>query len=294
MTDEARRAGRDSGLAAGRGMSEGLRAGTRGTPDAVKRSLREAEPAARVAGIRAGRAAGEGMAEGVRSTSGKVSGAMGALTGALGRAAKVGTAAIGAGLVAAGGFGLKAAADLEQTRISFDSLTGSAERGGKTLGELQQFAKLTPFEFPEVADAGKRFLAMAGSVGLARDQMVPFLTTIGDVASVTGAGAEGMSSVVHALGQIGSTGKLTLENLNQISEAMPGFSGIQAIAAARGISTAEALDQISKGAINAKDGVAALLQGMKTFPGAAGAMAAQAETLGGVFSNFKDTVSQAL
>src|SRR5262245_24380237 len=160
----------------------------------ISAGMRGAEPAARSAGERAGRAIGDGMARGVRSSGGIVGGAMKSLTGAIGRTATGGAATLGAGLVAAGGFGLKAAADLEQTRISFDSLTGSAQAGGQTMADLQKFAAATPFEFPQVADAGKRFLAFSKSVGMSRDQMIPFLTTIGDVASVTGGGAEDRKS----------------------------------------------------------------------------------------------------
>jgi tape measure domain-containing protein len=152
----------------------------------------------------------------------------------------------------------------------------------------------TPFEFPEVAGAAQRFFAFSGSVGLSKDRVSEFLTTLGNVASVTGGGAQALNSVTLAMGQIASSGKLTLDNLNQISEALPGFSGVAAIASATGKTTAQVMTEISAGSIDAKTGIAALLKGMQTFPGAAGAMEAQAHTLLGVFSTFKDTLSQAL
>ena len=202
--------------------------------------------------------------------------------------------AVGTGLVAIAGFGLKATAQLEQTQIAFNSLLGGAEAGQKAFKELQQFAAATPFEFPEVAGAAQRFFAFSGSVGLAKDQVGDFLTTIGNVASVTGGGAQALNSITLAMGQIASSGKVTLDNLNQISEALPGFSGVAAIANATGKTTAEVMTEISSGSLDATTGIQALLQGMKTFPGAAGAMEAQSKTLLGVFSTFKDTLSQAL
>lgn len=198
------------------------------------------------------------------------------------------------GLATVTAFGLKSAAALEQTQISFNSLLGSVDAGQKAFKQLQDFAAATPFEFKDVAGAAARFFAFSGSVGLAKDQVTGFLTTIGSVASVTGGGAQALNSVTLAMGQIASAGKVTLDNLNQISEALPGFSGVAAIASATGKTTAQVMDEISSGSLDATTGIQALLKGMQTFPGAAGAMEAQAHTLLGVFSTFKDTTSQAL
>ncbi len=232
-----------------------------------------------------------------RQTDEAASGIGGKLGGALG---VLKTGLIGAGIGAAAGlgavtkFGLESAASLEQVQIAFNSLLGGVDAGTKAFADLQHFAAVTPFEFTDVAGAAQRFFAFSGSVGLAKDQVQTFLTTLGNVASVTGGGAQALNSVTLAMGQIASSGKLTLDNLNQISEALPGFSGVAAIASATGKTTAQTMTEISAGSIDAKTGIAALLKGMQTFPGAAGAMEAQAGTLLGVFSTFKDTLSQAL
>jgi tape measure domain-containing protein len=220
-------------------------------------------------------------------------GALGASIG-IGGIAAAGLSVATAGLGALASFGLKSAASLEQVQIQFNSLLGSAEQGQKVFSDLQKFAAATPFEFPDVAHAAARFLAFDQAVGLSDDQLQQFLTTTGNVIAVTGGGAEALNTVSLAMGQIASTGHLTLDNLNQISEALPGFSAVQAIANATGQTTAEVMDKISKGEIDATTGINALLKGMQQFPGAAGAMEAQSQTLLGVFSTFKDTVSQAL
>jgi tape measure domain-containing protein len=238
-------------------------------------------------GEKAGQSFGNKFSRGASS-------ALSGIGGLLKTVLAAGAIGIGAGLAAITAFGLKSAATLEQTRISFNSLTGSVEEGGKVFDQLQKFAAATPFEFTDLTQTSARFLAFAGAAGLAKDQLIPFLTTVGNVASVTGAGAQGLNSVSLAMGQIASSGKLTLDNLNQISEALPGFSGVAAIAAARGETTAQVMKEISAGSISGADGIKALLQGMQQFPGAAGAMEAQSQTLLGVFSTFKDTISQAL
>lgn len=220
----------------------------------------------------------------------KFGGALGLLKSGL-AAAGVG-AAVGLGAITA--YGLQSAAALEQTQTAFNSLLGSVEEGIRVFDGLKKFAAITPFELPQITGAAQKFLAFNDAIGMTDAQLQPFLTTLGDVASVTGAGAEGMDRVTLALGQIASRGKVSLEEINQISEALPGFSGVAAIAAATGQTTAQAMDAISAGAISASTGVAALLKGMQTFPGAAGAMEKQSQTLLGVFSTFRDTVGQAL
>ncbi|HSS09650.1 MAG TPA: tape measure protein [Acidimicrobiales bacterium] len=230
------------------------------------------------------------MAVHAEETGGRISGAFGKAAGL----AKTGLLGIAAGLGTAAVFGLKSAATLEQVQISFESLTGSVAAGTKQFKDLQQFAAATPFEFKDLTTAAQRFDAFSAAIGQSKQQLIPFLTTIGNLVSETGGGAQALDSISLALGQTASQGKLTLGNLNQINNAIPGFSSVAALAAVRGETTAQVMKEISSGAIDAKTGINQLLVGMQKFPGAAGAMQKQSETLLGVFSTFSDTVSQAL
>ncbi len=212
----------------------------------------------------------------------------------LGGAAATGIAAGVAGLGLLTGIGLSTAAELEQVQIAFNSLTGSVEAGQATFDSLREFAATTPFEFADITGAAQRFLAFNDSIGLTDAELNNFLGTVGDVVSVTGGGAEALESVARAMGQIASRGTVTLEELNQIGEAVPGFSALDAIASQLGITTAEAMEKISAGELDATTGINALLEGMRQFPGAAGAMEQQSQTLLGVFSTFKDVIGTAL
>lgn len=256
--------------------------------ETAERALRELD---RTAGVQFAAIAAKAEAA---SATVATSSSLGSFVAGLGGAVSTAATAIGVALTATTAFGLKTSASLEQTRIAFQSLLGGIDEGNAVFASLQQFAAVTPFEFGDLTGIAQKFLAFSAGVGLARDQLEPFLTVVGNVVSVTGGGAEALDSVARAFGHISSGGKVSLEDINILSDALPGFSGVAAIAAAQGLTTAEAMKQISAGTIDAVEGTADLIAGMEQFPGAAGAMDKQAQTLLGVFSTFKDVVGQAL
>lgn len=213
------------------------------------------------------------------------SGLKGTISSAVALAARAGTAIAG-GLAVAGGFGLKLAGDFQQTTIAFEGILGSADKAKTFLAGLRDFAAKTPFEFPGLADAAKNLLA----VGFATDDVLPTMTTLGNVAATLGVGETEIQGVVRALGQMKGKGKASAEELQQISEQIPGFSAIKAIADGMGVSVADAFDLVAKGAVPADDAINFILAGMEKFPGASGAMERQSKTLNGVLSTFKDTI----
>lgn len=218
------------------------------------------------------------------------------LTALKGLAIGAGGLVVGLGAATAGltAFGLNGAAALEQTQIGFEALLGSAEEADAFIRDLQQFAATTPFEFQGLADNARRLLAVGEAAGITRDEILPTLTTIGDLVAVLGAPAESIDRVNTALAQMASKGKLSTEELLQLGEALPGFPVFQALSEGLGLTGSQLQDKLQAGAIDAKTGISALLEAMGQFPGAAGAMAKQSQTLTGLFSTFKDTISLTL
>lgn len=200
------------------------------------------------------------------------------------------SAALGVGAVAAGAWGLKTAAANEQAAVAFEGMLGDAQRAQDFIAQMKDFAAKTPFELPGLQDAARQLLG----VGFAADQVLPTLNTIGNLAAALGVGEDAIQSVIRALGQMKGKGKASAEELQQISEAVPGFSAIGAIADSMGISTADAFKQMAAGAIPADDAITAVLEGMQKFPGAADAMERQSQTLSGMLSTLKDTAGQGL
>lgn len=225
-------------------------------------------------------------AEADRNISGSLSKVFSNVVKMAGAAAVAG----GAALAGLGAWGLKSAAEMQQVEIAFEGIFQSGVKSKQFLDELRAFAAKTPFEFPELARSAKMLLA----TGTAADQVIPIMTKLGNVAATLGVGGAEIEGVVRALGQMQGKGKASAEELQQISEQIPGFSAIGAIAKDMGVTVAEAFELMAKGAIPAQRAIDAILAGMDKFPGAAGAMARQSTTLNGVLSTLKDTARDAL
>lgn len=192
----------------------------------------------------------------------------------------------GTALIAFGTASVKAAADMEQTKTAFGTLLGSADKAEKMLSDLADFAAKTPFELSGLQTSSKQLLAF----GFAADDVIPMMTNIGDAVSALGGGEEEISRVVRALGQMKAKGKVSAEEMMQLSEM--GINGYQLLADKLGITVPEAMDKASKGAIDSSTAINAILEGMGTKFG--GAMEDQSKTLNGMWSNIKDTASQTM
>jgi hypothetical protein len=116
--------------------------------------------------------------------------------------------------------GVSGAAALEQTKISFTALYGSATEAEKRLKELQRFAATTPFELPGLQQAAIKLK----SVGVEADAVIPMLTAIGDTAAVLGAPASAVEHVTFVMQQMTGAGRMMTQDLYQLQNALPGFS----------------------------------------------------------------------
>lgn len=171
-------------------------------------------------------------------------------------------------------------AQMEQARIAFTSMLGSAEAADVFLRKLYDFAAKTPFEFPELLDASKLMLAY----GFAAGDVLPIMEAVGNATAALGLGAEGINRIIRALGQMRAKGKLSAEEMRQLTEA--GVPAWEMLAEAMGKTTAEVMDMQSKGLIPADRAIKMLVEGMnKRFPDM---MAQMENTWEGVTSTIKD------
>lgn len=216
--------------------------------------------------------------------------ALGAAIGVASAGATVALHAIGSAAGAAFGAlydsAIKSSAGLEQSRIAFTTMLGSAEKAGAFLKDLQVFAAQTPFEFPELVTASKRMLAF----GFEAEQVKPILTAVGNAAAAMGSGAEGMNRITTALGQMQAKGRVQAEEMLQLTEA--GIPAWDMLAKKIGTDVPTAMDKVTKGLITAQTFQAAFQEGVSTRFG--DMMAAQATTFYGAMSTVRDSLNMAI
>ena len=188
-------------------------------------------------------------------------------------------ATLGGGLLT--GFGIKnlisSGAELEQTRVAFSTLLGSAEQGNKMIDMINNMANRTPFMNKQLFDAGKLLL----NFGITQDRVLPTLRMLGDV---SGGNADRFNSLSLAFGQMMSAGRLMGQYLLQFINA--GFNPLQELSKMTGKSMAELKEDMAAGAITSEMVVSAFQnatsEGGKFFK----MMEKQSQTLGGKWSTF--------
>lgn len=236
-----------------------------------------------------------GIAGQTEKVGGAASGASGGLGKFGGALSSIATIAAGVGLgislqglaqgaIQFGQASIKMAMDMEQTKVGFTTMLGSAKAAEDHLRSLRDFAAGTPFQFTELVDSSKRLQAF----GFEAQKVIPMLRDIGDAVAAMGGGGEKIDRVTMALGQMQAKGKVSAEEMLQLTEA--GIPGWKYLAQAVGVSTAEVQKMTSKGLIPAGDAIQYILDGMRQDFG--GMMAAQSSTAAGQLSNLQDKLEQ--
>lgn len=218
------------------------------------------------------------------ATKAELKSALGEETLSASKAAVMSIAGVAASLGALGVKAVQAAGNFQQVQAAMTNMLGSAERAKNLLGQLQDFAAKTPFEFNDVAAASQKFLAF----GFTAEQIIPTLKAVGDAAAGVGLGKEGIDRITLALGQMAAKSKVQSDEMLQLTEA--GIPAWQMLADKIGTSVPQAMDMVSKGAVDAQTGLQALVGGMEEKFG--GMMDQQAQTITGTWSNMMDGLSQ--
>ena len=195
---------------------------------------------------------------------------------------------IGMGLFDALKSGLKATvgtmtsfnAMLQTASIGFTTMLGSAEKAQRFLDDMAAFAAKTPFEYPDVLNAAKRMLAY----GFAADEVLPMLQAVGDATAALGLGSAGINRIILALGQMRAKGKVSGEEMRQLTEA--GIPAWEMLAQAMGKTTAEVMELQQKGLIPADKAIKLITTSMTKRFG--GLMSSMQDTWAGVTSTIRD------
>ena len=159
-------------------------------------------------------------------------------------------------------------AEMEQTRVSFTTFLGDAEKANAVISELNEFSNVTPFDNAQVIKAGKGLLAF----GTSSEELIPTLKAIGDISAGTG---KDFNELATIYGKARVAGTLYAEDINQLVEA--GVPIMGEFAKALGTTEDKVKKMASEGKLKFKD----LERAFKNLTGE-----------GGLFFNLMDKQSQ--
>ena len=206
--------------------------------------------------------------------------------GVAGVALKASFGAAMAGGAAALGVGVKAvtsAADFEQTKVAFTTLIGDAAKAEQTLAKLRQLGAETPFEFPELADAGRKLIAF----GEGADTVPETLRRIGDVS----AGVQApVGEIAEIYGKARVQGRLFAEDINQLTGR--GIPIIGELAKQFGVSESQVRKLVESGQVGFPQIEKAFIDMTSKGGKFAGMMEMQSKTTKGLFSTLKDSFNE--
>lgn len=155
----------------------------------------------------------------------------------------LGTLGIGFGVKEFIGQMVQVRGEFQQIETSLEVLLGSEEKAAKLMGEVKEFAKVSPLDLKSTATATQMMLGF----NIEAEKVPRYLQAIGDISM---GNAQRFNSLTLAFSQMSATGKLMGQDLNQMINA--GFNPLQIIAEKTGKSIATLKEEMSKGAITSQ------------------------------------------
>ena len=188
--------------------------------------------------------AGSGFQRSMQAESGKTSAALLDIGGSLKDigfgAAQAGFGSLAATMAGMATKGLSLGSMLEQNKLSFKALTGSAEGSRTVLSAVADFAANNPFQMLDVSNVAREMVAMS----VPAKDVSEHLNTIGNVAVASGGDLKGIG---HVFSQVAAQGKLMTQDMYQLANR--GVAIMPALSRTTGKSMDQIRDDMSKGKI---------------------------------------------
>lgn len=173
--------------------------------------------------------------------------------------------------------------EMEQYQTSFEVMLGDTEKAKALITDIQNFAAKTPLSKSDSVSIGSLLM----NYGVEADEVIDKMTKLGDLA---GGNAEKMNRIALAYGQMLAKGKVTGEEMMQMTEA--GVPLQNALAESIGVTGEEFSKMVSKGKVGIDD-LDKAIEGLTTGNGKfAGMMEKQSQTMQGMLSTLQDNVSE--
>lgn len=182
----------------------------------------------------------------ISKLKGSANGSIGSIGGLVSSLAKftgvtIGVSAVASGLVSVAKSSLEAYSKIEDLRISFQTMLGSATQAESLLSSIRQYGANTPYDTEGLAKAAQTMLAY----GMSASEIMPTIKELGDIGMGS---SEKLQSLSLAFAQMSASGKVMKQDLNQMINA--GFNPLQTISEKTGESMGVLLDKVSQGQIS--------------------------------------------
>lgn len=234
----------------------------------------------------------DGLGESAQSASSKISGiksvakktisGIGTVTSGIAKGATLVYGAVSVAMSVAGVASIKYNASIEQLQMSFETMTGSAEKAAEVVGRLRTMGAETPFETADLAKVTQLLM----QYGFTADDSLEKMRMLGDIAQ---GNTVAMESIATGYAQMASAGKVNLQDIKQMING--GFNPLQEISERTGESMASLYDRISKGTMAVDE----ITESMRYATSEGGkfyqSMEKQSQTLNGQLSTLKDNLS---
>jgi hypothetical protein len=170
----------------------------------------------------------------------------------------------------------------EQLDVAFSTMLNSQGKANNLMQQMQNFAKVTPFTIQDVTTGAKQLLAYNFEVTEIIDEM----KTLGDVASGI---SMPLGDLVYLYGTLRSQGRALAIDIRQF--AGRGIPIYEELAKVLKVNTTQLKIMIEEGKVGFKE----VQQAFKNMTSEGGKfynlMFKQSKTIGGMWSNFKDSVT---
>lgn len=199
-------------------------------------------------------------------------------------AGKTLTGAVTAPLIGLGAIGVNYNAQMEQYRVMFTTLTGSAEEADRVIQQLQADAQKSPFDSATLIQANQYLI----SAGVNADDARAMINSLGDAVSATGGGNDELNRMASNLQQIKNVGKATSADIKQFANAGINIYGLLSEATGKTVEEVKEMDVTYEELVKAFQ--MANSEGGRYY----GAMEAQSQTLNGSLSSTKESIQMLL
>lgn len=173
----------------------------------------------------------------------------------------------------------------QEAQAAFSVLLGSKDLADQFMDDVLQFARTTPFAFPDLLDGTRKMVAF----GMEADTSLVVIDAIANAVAAMGGGAVEIDQLSDVFAKITSNGRLTMSEINRLGDQ--GINALKILANQYGVTVEEMSKMVSAGAVDGETAIQFLVDGiMNGTEGVAGSTVAMAGSLEKIKGTWKGTM----